>query len=152
MATEIKSGKKMEKKIRIRIIGAVLLAILGFTSACAGIYVPAISDGIHHFSEMYVGIGCGLVAGGIIKVIRNVRLLKNKNALKEREIFESDERNRLIGLKSWSYSGYVMFVLLYIALLVAGAVNELIMCTILVILGVFAVCLLVTKCILAKIM
>lgn len=152
MLNKTEPGKKIEKKIRIRIIGAVLLAVLGAVSAYIGTYVPAVSDGMHHSSELYVGIGCGLITGGIIKIVRNIRLLKNKNALKEREIYESDERNRMIGLKSWSYSGYAMFVLLYIALLAAGAVNELIMCTILVIIAVFAVCLLVTKYILTKIM
>lgn len=77
-------------------------------------------------------------------------MLKNAEALKEREIYESDERNRLIGLKSWSYAGYAMFIILYIALLVAGAVDVVIMNTILVVLGVFALCLLISRKVVEK--
>ena len=70
----------------------------------------------------------------------------------EREIYESDERNRMIGLKCWSYAGYAMFILLYIALLFAGAVNVVVMNTILVTLAGFAICLFISRLILNKIM
>ena len=78
--------------------------------------------------------------------------LENKEALKQREIYESDERNRMIGLKCWSYAGYAMFILLYIALLFAGAINVVVMNTILVTLAGFAICLLISRLILNKIM
>lgn len=99
-----------------------------------------------------MGLGCGLIAAAIITIIKNLRLLKNKEALKQREIYESDERNRMIGLKCWSYAGYAMFILLYIALLFAGAVNVVVMNTILVTLAGFAICLFISRLILNKIM
>ena len=58
----------------------------------------------------------------------------------------------MIGLKAWSYAGYAMFLLLYVALLVAGAVNVVIMNTILVVLAVFVLCLFISRLILTKIM
>ena len=99
-----------------------------------------------------MGLGCGLIAAAIITIIKNLRLLKNKEALKQREIYESDERNRMIGLKCWSYAGYAMFISLYIALLFAGAVNVVVMNTILVTLAGFAICLFISRLILNKIM
>ena len=57
------------------------------------------SGNADYSSGYYVGLGCGLIAAAIITIIKNLRLLKNKEDLKQREIYESDERNRMIGLK-----------------------------------------------------
>lgn len=58
----------------------------------------------------------------------------------------------MIGLKTWSYAGYAMFILLYIGILVAGAINVVVMNTILVTLAAFAICIFVARVILTKIM
>lgn len=129
-----------------------MLTILGIASLYIGIRISFPSGNTAFSSGFYTGIGCGLIAASIITLIKNIRLLKNKDALKRREIYESDERNRIIGLKSRSYAGYAMFILLYIALLVAGTMNVLAMKTILFILGAFAVCLFISRCVLEKIM
>lgn len=152
LLNESKAGKSIEQKIKLRIIYSVLLIILGIASLYVGIYIPLASGNTAFSSGFYTGIGSGLIAASVITIIKNVRLLKNKEALKRREIYESDERNRMIGLKSWSYTGYIMFILLYAALLFAGAMNVLVMKTILAILAAFAVCLFLSRCILSKIM
>lgn len=141
---------KIENKIKLRIFYCIFLIVLGGAALYVGTYVPLASGNSTYSSGYYVGLGFGLIAAAIIKIIRNIRLLKNEDALKRREIYESDERNRMLGLKSWSYAGYAMFILLYIALLFAGAVNVVVMNTLLVILGAFAICLFISKCILQK--
>lgn len=152
LSNESKAEKSMQQKIKLRIMYSALLCILGIASLYVGNYIPLASNNTTYSSEFYTGIGGGLVGASIIKIIRNIRLLKNKEALKKCEIYESDERNRMIGLKSWSYAGYAMFILLYIALLFAGTLDILIMNTLLVILAAFAACLFVSKCILNRIM
>lgn len=152
LLNESKSGKDITQKIKLRIMYAALLAILGSVSLYVGIYIPLASGNTEFSSGFYTGTGSGIIAASIITIIKNVRLLKNKDALKRREIYEFDERNRMIGLKSWSYAGYAMFLLLYIALLFAGALNIIVMKTILGILAAFAVCLLISRCVLTKIM
>ena len=147
-----KFGKDITQKIKFRIIYSVLLAILGIVSLYVGICIPLASGNTELSSGFYTGVGCGIIAACIITIIKNIRLLKNKEALKHREIYELDERNRMIGLKSWSYTGYAMFLLLYIALLFAGAMNVIVMKTILGILAAFAVCLFISRCVLNKIM
>ena len=97
-------------------------------------------------------MGFGVIVAGVITIIKNVRLLKNPEKLKEREIYESDERNKMIGLKTWSYAGYAMFILLYIAQMVAGAFNVMVMNTLLAVLRVFALCLFFSRVILSKLM
>lgn len=150
LLNESKAGKTIEKRVKFRIVYAVLLIILGIASVYVGNFVPLASGNMDYSSGFYNGLGFGLIAAAVITIIKNVRLLKNSEALKQREIYEFDERNRLIGLKTWSYAGYAMFVILYVALLVAGAVNVVVMKTILVVLGVFVLCLLVARKVVEK--
>lgn len=147
-----KFGKRIEQKIKRRIYLCIFIIILGGASLYVGNYVPLASGNTNYSAGYYTGLGCALIASAVITIIKNKRLLKNKEALKQREVYESDERNRMIGLKSWSYAGYAMFVLLYIALLFAGAINVIVMNTLLVILAGFALCLFIVRFILTKIM
>lgn len=139
-----KVGKTVEKKIKNRIIYSVCLVVLGVVSAVLGVLgvgnlLPIeMSD---YISGFYSGTGCGLIIAGIITIIRNVRILKDEKLLKEKDIFENDERNKLIGLKTWSYTGYAMFLILYVGLLVGGFIGETVLNTILVIIGIYALCL-----------
>lgn len=148
----MKFGKSIEQKLKLRIFFCIILLVLGAASLYVGAFVPLASGNMSYSSGYYVGLGCGLIAAAVITIFKNIYLLKNKKALKQREIYESDERNRMIGLKCWSYAGYAMFILLYIALLFAGAVNVVVMNTILVILAAFALCLLISRWILNRIM
>lgn len=152
LLNEIKIGKSIIKKTKFRIAFSVVLIILGAASLYVGTSVTLASGNSEYSSGYYVGLGCGLIAAAVITIIKNVRLLKNKEALAEREIYEADERNQMIGLKAWSYAGYAMFLILYVALLFAGAINVIIMNTLLVVLGAFALCLFFARVILTKIM
>lgn len=143
---------RIEKKIKIRIIYCIVLIILGVISLYVGKFVPLNSGDAEYSAGYYTGLGFGVIAAGVITIIKNVKLLKNQEKLKEREIYESDERNKMIGLKTWSYAGYAMFILLYIAQMVAGVFNVLVMNTLLATLALFALCLFVSRVILSKLM
>lgn len=147
-----KTERKIVKRIKLRIIYSILLVILGGASLYIGFNVTLATGNSEYSSGYYVGLGFGLIAAAIITIIKNVRLLKNEEALKQREIYEEDERNKMIGLKTWSYAGYAMFILLYVGILIAGAINVIVMNTILVVLAVFAICLFVARVVLSKIM
>lgn len=142
----------IEKKIKIRIIYCVVLIVLGVVSLYVGNFIPLNTGDPEYSAGYYTGLGFGVIAAGVITIIKNVRLLKNPEKLKEREIYESDERNKMIGLKTWSYAGYAMFILLYIAQMVAGVFNVLVMNTLLAVLALFALCLFFSRVILSKLM
>lgn len=144
LLNESRLGKNIEKRVKLRIMYCVLLFILGAAALYIGNRVPLASGNVEYSAGYYTGVGVGLMVASVITAYKNIRLLKNKEALKQRDIYESDERNRLIGLKTWSYAGYAMFLLLYIAMLVAGTVNVVVMNTILGVLGIFALCLLIS--------
>ncbi len=130
----------VEKRLKTRILYCVLLILLGIASLVIsmGDVLPLkISEYVTGF---YTGIGFALIASGILTIVRNVRILKDPALLKERSIYENDERNRMISLKTWSYAGYAMFILLYAGMLVAAFISELVLNTLLVTLGVYALC------------
>ena len=138
-----KAGKTIEKKLKIRIVYSIGLLILGIISLVLGtgkFFPMKISE---YSSGFYTGLGGGLLGASLLTIIKNVRILTNQEKLKQREIYENDERNKMIGLKTWSYAGYAMFILLYIGMLIAGFVSELVMNTILTTFGVFGICLFV---------
>lgn len=142
----------IEKKIKIRIIYCIVLIVLGVVSLYVGNFVPLNTGDAEYSAGYYTGLGFGVIVAGVITIIKNVRLLKNPEKLKEREIYESDERNKMIGLKTWSYAGYAMFIFLYIAQMVAGVFNVLVMNTLLAVLALFALCLFFSRVILSKLM
>lgn len=141
----VKSGKSIEKKIKIRIIYGALLCVCGLVSAYVGGFITM-------NLEKILSSSCVLLVVGLVTIIRNIRILKDEDALNKMDIYESDERNRLIGLKSWSYTGYIMFLLLYLALMIAAVVNELVMKTILAIILCFVACLFITRFVLKRVM
>lgn len=145
LVNQSRTGRTIEKRIKFRICYAVILIILGIISIYVGNMVSLESGNSDFSSGFYNGVGFGLIAAAAITIIRNIRLLKNEEALNKRKIYEEDERNRLIGLKTWSYTGYAMFIILYIALIVAGAFNVVVMKTILVIIAAFGVCLVISR-------
>ena len=142
----------IEKKIRLRMVYCVLLVVLGVVSLLVAHFVTFNTGNADYSQGYYTGLGFAVIASGIITFVKNLLLLRNPVKLKEREICESDERNKMIGLKTWSWAGYVMFILLYIAQMIAGVFSVVVMNTLLAVLAVYALCLVVCRVVLSKIM
>ena len=148
-----------EKRCRVRIVVSIGLAVLGLLSLAlvaltkGTVPVVHLDEGTADFvSGFYTGIGFGLVAAGSITIIQNVRYLKKADLKKQRQIYETDERNRMLGMRCWAYSGYAMFLILYVGMLVSGLFNVIIMKTLLAVMAVYGVLLLVFKEVLKRCM
>ena len=108
----IDSPIDFEKRCRNRVWIGVLFLVLGAAALALSFVArdrvmvmylePGYTDYIPGF---YWGTGAGLVAAGIISIIRNVKYLKNPELGKKRKIYETDERNRMLGLRCWAYTG-----------------------------------------------
>ena len=85
-------------------------------------------------------------------VINNIRYLKKPELKKKRKIYETDERNRMIGLRCWAYTGYTMMLGLYIGILAGGFISLTVLKTLLAVLAVYAVILGIFKIILQRVM
>lgn len=76
--------------------------------------------------------------------------MKNPDLKRKQEIMETDERNRELGLRCWAYSGYTMFLLLYLGILAGGFVSMTMVCVLLTVLGVYGLLLIVFRMILQR--
>ncbi len=144
-------------RLRIRLCGGVI--VLGLISVAlvvltnGEIPVLYLEPGAPDFiSGFYTGTGFGLIAAGAVTIIKNKRYLKNTDLKKQRQIYETDERNRMLGLRCWAYTGYVMFLFLYIGILVSGFISVTAMKVLLVVLAVYAILLFGMKEILKRYM
>lgn len=160
--TNLFGGSSMEftKKCKLRIAASVVLILLGVTAlAAASMHGTMIHTAVSESAEgsdfvrgFYTGIGFGLIAAASITIYRNYQYLKDSGKRKVRELYENDERNQLIGTKCWAYAGYALFLALYVGILVAGFVNELILQVLLAVLAVYGFFLLLFRVLLQKVM
>ncbi len=134
-----------ESRCRTRIKVGLGITVLGLLSLA----VMALGG---QDTAFYGSLGAGLMAGGILSVRRNRRYLKDPALRKRQEVAENDERNRLLGLRCWAYSGYTMFLLLYVGILVSGFVDRTAAMVLLTVTGVYALVLLVFRVFLQKVM
>ena len=152
MFETMRKGFNFQKRCVLRVVWSVLLMILGVVSILIGGYVPIPTANAEFSSGFYVGVGSGLVFAGIVLLIRNLRYLHREEVGKQREIWENDERNRMIGLKTWAWSGYAMFLLLYLGVIISGFYSLLVMQVLVIVLLVFLLCMALFGMILRKIM
>lgn len=145
-----------EKRCRLRILVGRTVVILGILSVAAawfyGNFWTGAAAGDSFVQEFYTWIGIGFAAGGTASVWKNRRYLKDAAALKQRKVEECDERNRLLGLRSWAYSGYAMFLLLYLGFLASGFFDRTVMYVLAAVLAAQAGLLLVFRLALGRVM
>ena len=101
-------------------------------------------------TEFYLVLGAALMAASLVQIYRTRRCLRDPELKKAKQLAESDERNRLIGLKCWAVSGYAMFLLLYLGVLVSGFVNMTVSRVLLATVAVFAVLLGVSRLVIGR--
>ena len=148
-----------EKRCKTRIIASCLLLVLGAVtialSFLGGDHIPVLYMTADHYDFIpgfYMGTGFGLLFAAIATIIKNVRYLKKPDLKKEREIYETDERNRMLGLRCWAYTGYTMMISLYIGILISGFISMTVTKTLISVAVFFAVLLLVFRRLLQKVM
>ena len=56
---------------------------------------------------LYTGFGGGLIAVGILQIVRNIKYRTNEGYRHAVDIAANDERNRHIRMKAWSITAYI---------------------------------------------
>ena len=87
--------KKMLVSILWVIIGATLI-ILDFTGVVD--------------NPIYSGMGGGWLAVGIMQIYKNLKYHSNEEYKEKIDIEYTDERNRYIRMKAWSWAGYLFII------------------------------------------
>lgn len=140
-----------DRRCRNRIALGVLIAVLGAVTlllpfAVKHLPVLFLEPGWQDYvPDFYTGLGFGLLAAGIITALKNNRYLKNPGLKKAREIYETDERNRMLGLRCWAYAGYSMFLALYLGVIISGFISLTAMKVLFAVAAVFSLLLLIFK-------
>lgn len=68
--------------------------------------------------EFWNGMGCGLIAVSILQMVRLFRFHKDDTYREKVEIEMTDERNRFIRGKAWSWAGYLFILVSGISVIV----------------------------------
>jgi len=77
----------------------IVLIILGAALTIAGI--------AELLDEFWSGMGGGLMGVGIMQMIRYLRYNKNPEYKERYDVEVSDERNKFLAMKAWSWAGYI---------------------------------------------
>ena len=130
--------KKVETRIKynmlltaISIIGLVcaflqpMLVRSLATNVISNFYIVACSPLI------IICLSLGLFVVGLLNTLKNRKLLLDEKALKEKEIEENDERNKVIELKTWAYTSYTLIIGLFFGIIIASIFSEVVMFTLL---------------------
>lgn len=56
---------------------------------------------------VWSGTGGGLLGVGLVQIVRNLKYNNNEEYKEKIDIEASDERNRYLRLKAWSWAGYI---------------------------------------------
>ena len=86
-----------------RFIASIVEIILGVVLWVCG--------AIDLIDSYWTGMGGGLIGVGIVFLIRSIRYKRDPEYKEEFDIEMSDERNKFIRLKAWSWAGY-LFVMI----------------------------------------
>ena len=67
--------------------------------------------------EFWNGMGFGLAIVGALRLLKEYRLQKNEAYREQAEIAVTDERNRFIRGKAWSWAGYLFIIITALAVI-----------------------------------
>lgn len=73
-----------------------------------------------HMQSLYCGIGCGMIAGGAMLLIRNYLLLKDEKMLRQARIASSDERNQQISASATKVAVFTLLVGIYLVIIIGA--------------------------------
>lgn len=100
----------------MRLIARVVELLLGATLIVLG-YLGKIDD-------YWSGMGCGLLLVGILQIIRLLHYKNNTAYQQTVETERRDERNRFLGMKAWSWAGYLFVIIAAVASIVFKIMHE----------------------------
>lgn len=79
---------------------------------------------IERITNLYAGIGVGLISVSIVFMVKYKKLIKNETALKEERLKNLDERNILISRMAAKSAAMVLIFCSYIAMLIGGLFSK----------------------------
>ncbi len=101
---------------KVRMFASILEVIIGIT-LCVCYFA-------HLIDEFWSGMGVALIVVGTLFLLRNIKYHTNEKYREEIDVQNSDERNKFISMKAWSWSGYLFVIIAAIATIVFRLINQ----------------------------
>ena len=101
------------------IIRAVLAALYFIIGASIGIYSEFAA-----IDSFWSGMGAAFAVIGVLQMIRLIRYKTNATYKENTDTAVNDERNRFIGMKAWSWAGYLFVFIAAVATIVFKFLNQ----------------------------
>ena len=135
------NNEEFRKQLQAKNKALLGLILLGIISAAAAYYMEfwgkmKVDD---YMQGVYCGIGVGLICSGIVFLIRNKRLMKDEEKLKEARLQVTDERNIEIGSRALRMAAFVMYFAFLFGGLYDPMISKLMSCMICLFLIVYAI-------------
>lgn len=99
-----------------RIIVSVMWVVIG--SILIGLSFAGIVD------SFWNGMGSGLLAIGVLQLLRFYRFNRNEAYREKVEIERNDERNRFIHNKAWAWSGYLFVMIAAVSCIIFRIIGQ----------------------------
>ena len=90
-----------------RFIASIMEIVLGVVLSVCG--------AIGLIDSYWTGMGGGLIGVGIVFLIRSIRYKRDPEYKEEYDSEISDERNKFLRLKAWSWAGYLFVMIAAVA-------------------------------------
>ena len=88
---------------KARLISSILEIVIGVVLCVC--YFTNLID------EFWSGMGVALIVVGALFLLRNIKYQTNEKYREEIDVQNSDERNKFLSLKAWSWSGYLFVII-----------------------------------------
>lgn len=74
--------------------------------------------------EFWSGFGASFIVIGVLFLLRSIKYRTNKDYKEKVDIQNSDERNRFLSLKAWSWAGYLFVIIAALATIIFKVVGR----------------------------
>ncbi len=89
-----------------------------------GVVLLALSIAGKLDSSLYSGMGGGLIAVGALQTVRHIRYNRDPEYKERIDTEVSDERNRFLRMKSWSWTAYIVVLVEAVGAIIAMIAGE----------------------------
>ncbi len=101
---------------KVRLIASVLEVIIGITLLICSL--------LNLVDDFWSGFGVSFIIIGALFLFRNIKYYTNKEYHQEIDIQISDERNKYLSLKAWSWAGYLFVIIAAVGTLIFKFINK----------------------------
>ncbi len=103
----------------------IVLSIIYIVLGAALFVASQVADlGDSTLAQILPGMGGALIAIGLIRLYRGIRLAKDKAYREKFEVEAHDERNQWLRMKAWSWAGYLFVMIAACGTLVFAFIDK----------------------------